>query len=93
MSWWIPIAIVGAILLGAALAFSLSLMAGTRRSADEPTSRQASAGVHARAGDAPGTTGSRYEQDNAIVWNPVAFLAVGGLIGALVGLALLIELL
>ena len=91
MSWWVPIAVVGAVGLGVVLALTLSAAAGSRRPA-RPTEEQAAAGIHARAGDAPGR-GTRYEEDNAVVWNPVAFLVVGGLLGGLVGLALLIELL
>jgi hypothetical protein len=36
---------------------------------------------------------TRWEQDNDLALNPAAFLAVAGLVGAIVGLALLIWLL
>ena len=91
MSWWVPVGVAGAIALGALLAFALSAMTGSRRPAG-PTEEQAAAGIHTRAGDAPGR-GTRYDEDNAVLWNPFAFLVVAGLLGGLVGLALLIELL
>ena len=39
------------------------------------------------------TSGTRWDEDNRLVLNPWAFLTVGLLVGAIVGLALLIWLL
>ena len=92
MRWWIPLAVVGAIALGAGLAFFLAAVSGTRRPDERPTAEERHAGLASGPGDAPGG-GSRWSEDNALAWNPAAFLAVGGLVGAIVGLAVLIELL
>jgi hypothetical protein len=76
-----PLAFVAAGLAGVAIA--LSLTAGRPRS-----------GPAAEAADAHGHGGarkSRYRQDNDLVWNPGAFLAAAGLIGAVVLIGVLIE--
>jgi hypothetical protein len=79
MSWWVPFAFVGAAVLG--LVIALSLTAGRPRgeaAADELVSHG-------------GRSKSRYEQDNELVWNPGAFVAAAGLVGALVLIAVLIK--
>ncbi|HSE82553.1 MAG TPA: hypothetical protein VLA87_12835 [Gaiellaceae bacterium] len=81
MSWWIPLAFVAAGLAGVAIALSLT--------AGRPRSRPA-----AEAADGPGhgsARKSRYRQDNDLVWNPGAFMAAAGLIGAVVLIGVLIE--
>lgn len=80
MSWWVPIAFLGAALLGLAIAWSLT--AGRPRTPE--------------AMPAPlphGRRKSRYEQDNEIPWNPAAFVATVALVGALTLIAILIEVL
>lgn len=80
MSWWVPFAVVGAAALGLAIAFGLT--AGRPRSGPS-----AEAIVH------HGRRKSRYEQDNDVPWNMAAFVALAGVVGALVLLAVLIEVL
>ena len=76
-----PLAFAAAALVGLGLA--LSLTTGRPRT---------------DAGPAPGHAHgappkSRFRQDNDLSWNPGAFVAAAGLIGALVLLAVLIEVL
>jgi hypothetical protein len=78
-----PLAFVAAGLAGVAIA--LSLTAGRPRTQTEP--EPADADVHG----APRK--SRYRQDNDLTWNPSAFLAAAGLIGAVVLIGVLIEVL
>ena len=81
MTWWIPLAFVAAGLAGVAIA--LSLTAGRPRS-----------GAAAETADGHGhgaARKSRYRQDNDLVWNPSAFFTAAGLIGAVVLIAVLIE--
>ena len=81
MSWWMPLAFIAAALVGVAIA--LSLLAG--RSGSNSTTEPADAHGHG----APRK--SRYRQDNDLVWNPGAFLAAAALIGAVLLIAVLIE--
>ncbi|MGH3022747.1 MAG: hypothetical protein ACRDNI_03750 [Gaiellaceae bacterium] len=81
MSWWMPLAFVAAALAGIAIAWSLT--AGRPRS--DPAAQPVS--VHGRRAK------SRYRQDNDLVWNPGAFVAAALLVGALVLIAVLIEVL
>jgi hypothetical protein len=81
MSWWVPLAFVGAAVVG--LVIALSLTAGRPRG-------QAAAGEVLPHGQRPK---SRYEQDNELVWNPAAFVAAAALVGALVLVAILIKVL
>ena len=79
MSWWVPLAFIGAAILGILIAYSLTAGrtgAGAAEQLVEPHR---------------GRRKSRYEEDNQLVWNPAAFLAAAGLIGALVLIAVLIE--
>ena len=76
-----PLAFVAAALVGVAIA--LSLLAG--RSGSDPTPEPADAHGHG----APRK--SRYRQDNDLVWNPGAFLTAAALIGAVLLIAVLIE--
>lgn len=79
MSWWVPLAFVGAALAGLLIAWSLT--------AGRPRSDPAAQPVHGHG--APPK--SRYHQDNDLVWNPGAFVTAVGLIGVLVLIAVLIE--
>jgi hydrogenase/urease accessory protein HupE len=82
MSWWVPFAFVGAALIG--LVIALSLTAGRSR-------------ARAQAGELvshhEGRQRSRYEEDNALVWNPAAFVAAAALLGLLVLIGILVEVL
>ena len=79
MSWWVPLAFVGAGIVGIAIAYSLT--AGRPRTSS-PLAE--SAAEHGRRK-------SRFEQDNELTWNRGAFVAVALLVAVLVGLALLIQ--
>jgi hypothetical protein len=79
VSWWVPLAFVGAALAGLLIAWSLT--------AGRPRSDPAAQPVHGHG--APQK--SRYHQDNDLVWNPGAFVTAVGLIGVLVLIAVLIE--
>ena len=81
MSWWVPLAFVGAGLAGLAIAWSLT--------AGRPRSNAAAEAAHGHGRPQK----SRYRQDNDLVWNPSAFVAAAGLIGTLVLVAVLIEVL
>jgi hypothetical protein len=76
-----PLAFIAAALVGVAIA--LSLLAG--RSGSSAATESADAHGHG----APRK--SRYHQDNDLVWNPGAFLAAAALIGAVLLIAVLIE--
>ena len=76
-----PLAFAAAALVGVAIA--LSLLAG--RSGSDATAEPADAHGHG----APRK--SRYRQDNDVVWNPGAFLTAAALIGAVLLIAVLIE--
>jgi hypothetical protein len=79
VSWWVPLAFVGAGLAGVLIAWSLT--AGRPRS--DPAAEPAPGhGAHRK---------SRYRQDNDLVWNPGAFVTAVLLIGVLVLIAVLIE--
>jgi hypothetical protein len=82
MSWWVPFAFVGAAIVGVVIALSLT--------AGRPRGRAAAEEVLPEHGGRPR---SRYEEDNALVWNPGAFVAAAGLVGLLVLIAVLIEVL
>jgi hydrogenase/urease accessory protein HupE len=82
MSWWVPFAFVGAAIVG--LVIALSLTAG------RPRGPAAAEEVLPEDG---GRLKSRYEEDNALVWNPAAFVAAAALVGLLVLVAILIEVL
>ena len=79
MSWWVPLAFVGAALVG--LAIALSLTAGRPRT-PETAAENLPHGTRQR---------SRYMQDNAIPWNPAAFVALALVVGFFVLIAILIE--
>jgi len=81
MSWWVPFAFIGAAILGILIAYSLT--------AGRPGAGAAEQFVEPHRG----RRRSRYEEDNQLVWNPAAFLGAAGLIGALVLIAVLIEVL
>jgi len=74
-----PLALVAAGLVGLAIAFGLT--AGRPRS--DPAAQPAP--VHGARRK------SRYREDNDLVWNPGAFVAVAGLVGLLVLVAVLTE--
>jgi hypothetical protein len=79
VSWWVPLAFIGAAVVGLVIAFSLT--AGRPRT---PTPLP----------DVPeheGRRKSRYEQDNDVPWNPAAFAALIGGVALLVGIGILIE--
>ncbi len=80
MSWWIPLAFIGAALIGIVIAFSLT--AGRPRAS---TARDVL--PH------HGRRKSQYEEDNELAWNPGAFVAVAGMVGLLVLAAVLVEVL
>lgn len=80
MSWWVPLAFIGAAIVGVAIAFSLT--------AGRPRGRASATEVVPHHGGRPK---SRYEQDNELVWNPSAFLAAAALVGVLVLIAILIK--
>jgi hypothetical protein len=82
VSWWVPLAFVGAALAGLLIAWSLT--AGRPRS--DPAAQPV---LHGHG--APRK--SRYRQDNDLVWNPGAFVTAAGLIGVLVLIAVLIKVL
>jgi hypothetical protein len=82
-----PLAFVAAGLAGVAIA--LSLTAGRPRTLTEPEPEPEPADTDGHG--APRK--SRYRQDNDLTWNPSAFLAVAGLIGAVVLIGVLIEVL
>jgi hypothetical protein len=76
-----PLALIAAGLVGLAIAFGLT--AGRPRS--DPAAQPVPVhGVRHK---------SRYRQDNDLVWNPGAFVAVAGLVGLLVLIGVLIEVL
>ena len=79
MSWWVPLAFVGAGLAGLLIAWSLT--------AGRPRSDPAAQPVDGHG--APRK--SRYRQYNDLVWNPGAFVTAVGLVGVLVLIAVLIE--
>ncbi len=79
MSWWVPLAFVGAGLAGLLIAWSLT--AGRPRS--DPAAEPASGHGAPRK--------SRYRQDNDLVWNPVAFVTAVLLLGTPVLIAVLME--
>jgi hydrogenase/urease accessory protein HupE len=79
MSWWIPFAFIGAAIVGIVIAYSLT--AGRPRPSD-PTPEAFTPHDRQR---------SRYQQDNELVWNPAAFVALAGLVGVLILIAVLIE--
>jgi hypothetical protein len=81
MSWWVPLAFVAAAIVGIAIAFSLT--------AGRPPASSAASEAY----DPHRRRKSRYEQDNQLVWNPGAFLAAAALVGALVLIAVLVEVL
>ncbi|HSK15456.1 MAG TPA: hypothetical protein VK915_04740 [Gaiellaceae bacterium] len=81
MSWWMPLVLAAACIVGLAIAFSLT--AGRPRS--DPAAETASG--HG------GRRKSRYRQDNELAWNPGAFVAAALLIGVLVLVAVLVEVL
>jgi hypothetical protein len=78
-----PLAFVAAALAGVAIA--LSLTAGRPRARTDPETADADGHGAPRK--------SRYRQDNDLTWNPGAFLAAAGLIGAVVLIGVLIEVL
>jgi hypothetical protein len=79
MSWWVPLAFLAAGLAGVGIA--LSLTAGRPRS-----------DAAAQAADGHGgPQRSRYRQDNDLRWNPSAFITAGALVGAVVLIAVLME--
>jgi hypothetical protein len=82
MSWWVPLAFIGAGLAGLLIAWSLT--AGRPRS-------DAAAAQPVHGHGAPRK--SRYRQDNDLVWNPAAFVTALLLIGVLVFIAVLMEVL
>ena len=78
MSWWVPLAFVGAGLAGIAIA--LSLTAGRPRTAPRPGSGPTATARRTRK--------SRYRAgQRAQVWNPGAFVAARGLVGVVVLIA------
>ena len=79
MSWWVPLAFIGAAVVGLVIAFSLT--AGR----PHPTTPQPDLPEHG------GRRKSRYEQDNDVPWNPAAFVALICAIALLVGLGILIQ--
>jgi hypothetical protein len=79
MNWWVVLVFLGAGLVGVVIA--LSLTAGRPRSGPAPEV----AGAHG------GSRKSRYREDNDLVWNPAAFVAVACVVIALVVAAVLIE--
>jgi hypothetical protein len=76
MDWWVPLAIVGAIVGG--VGFALALAAPRRAAGLANPPRPAGPG------------GTRYQRDNAVSWNPVAFLVVLGLVGGITALAVVL---
>jgi hypothetical protein len=79
VSWWVPLAFVGAGLAGLLIAWSLTVGRPRSDPAAEP-------------GPGHGAPRkSRYRQDNDLVWNPSAFVTAVLLIGVLVLIAVLIE--
>jgi hypothetical protein len=80
MSWWVPLAFIGAGIVGIAIA--LSLASGRKRTAAHPQEAVSHHGGRRR---------SRYEEDNELRWNPGAFVAAIALVGAVVLIAILIE--
>ena len=80
MSWWVPLAFIGAGIVG--LAIALSLASGRQRSSSPPPQAVQQHGGRPR---------SRYEEDNELRWNPAAFVAALALIGLLVLIAVVVE--
>ena len=78
MSWWVPIAFIGAAVVG--LVIALSLTAGRPRTTPHPD-----------LAEHGGRRKSRYEQDNDVPWNPAAFVALICAIALLVGIGFLIQ--
>jgi hypothetical protein len=79
MSWWVPLAFVGAGIAGIVIA--LSLTAGRHGTRSQPT----------QAVPHGGRRRSRYEEDNELRWNPGAFVAALGLVGVIVLIAIIVE--
>ncbi len=79
MDWWLPFAILGAILIGAGIALALTLPRRAAGLATPPPS--------------PRTRGTRFDRDNTVSWNPAAFLVVLTLVGGIAALAVLLALL
>lgn len=79
MSWWVPLAFIGAAIVGILIAFSLTAGRARARAAEQFVEPHR------------GRRRSRYEEDNELVWNPGAFVAAAGLIGVLIVIAVLIE--
>ena len=80
MSWWVPLAFIGAGIVGVAIALSLS--SGRQRASSQPPEAVPQHGGRRR---------SRYEEDNELRWNPAAFVAAIALIGLLVLVAVVAE--
>ena len=79
MSWWVPLAFIGAAVVGLVIAFSLT--AGRPRTATP----------HSDVPEHGGRRKSRYEEDNDVPWNPGAFVALICVIALLVGIGILIQ--
>jgi hypothetical protein len=79
VSWWVPLAFVGAGIAGIAIA--LSLTSGRDGTRSQPS----------RAVPDSGRRRSRYEEDNELRWNPAAFVAALGLVALVVLIAIVVE--
>jgi hypothetical protein len=76
MDWWLPFAIIGAILAGVAIAFAVAIPRRITGAASPPP--------------APQARGTRFDYDNRVSWNPVAFLVVLTLVGGITALAVVL---
>jgi hypothetical protein len=71
VAWWAPLAIIGGAVLGGAVGYLLFVMVGAPR----------------RPASASRTGWERTDKTNYAVWNPVAFLVIGGIVALIVGLS------
>ncbi|HEX2045783.1 MAG TPA: hypothetical protein VHF23_09165 [Gaiellaceae bacterium] len=78
MSWWVPLAFIGAAIVGIVIAFSLTAGRPRASAARDVLPHH-------------GRRKSRWEEDNELVWNPGAFVAAAALVGLLVLVAVLVE--
>ena len=73
VAWWAPLAIIGGALVGVGVGYLLLAFTETSRSRRSATPEQLRYG--------------RTDKTNYPSWNPLAFLAIGGVIALIVGLA------